>query len=53
MSQAKEFHNLDHPVGGIERELAPGVTTQIFVGEHAMLSIVTIEPNGAGKLHHH
>lgn len=53
MSQAQEFHNLDHPTGGIERELAPGVTTQIFPGEGAMLSIVTIAPNAAGTLHSH
>jgi quercetin dioxygenase-like cupin family protein len=52
-SQAKEFHNLDHPEDGLFRELAPGVTTRIFAGEQAMLSIVAIAPNGQGTLHHH
>jgi quercetin dioxygenase-like cupin family protein len=53
MSQAKEFHNLEAPTGGIERELAPGLSTQIFAGEGAMLSIVTIAPNAEGSLHSH
>jgi quercetin dioxygenase-like cupin family protein len=53
MSQADEFHNLDAPVGGIHRELAPGLTTQIFPGESAMLSVVTIAPGASGTLHHH
>jgi quercetin dioxygenase-like cupin family protein len=53
MSQADQFHNLDAPIGGIPRELAPGVSTQIFPGEGAMLSIVTIAPDAAGTLHSH
>lgn len=52
MSQAREFHNLDKP-DGLERELAPGLLAHIFTGEHCMLSVVTIVPNGEGKLHHH
>jgi quercetin dioxygenase-like cupin family protein len=48
-----EFHNLDAPEGGIVRELVPGVGAHIFAGEGAMLSIVTIAPNGAGTLHSH
>jgi quercetin dioxygenase-like cupin family protein len=51
--QADEFHNLDSGEGGIFRELAPGLTTRIFAGEQAMLSIVSIAPNAEGKLHHH
>ncbi len=51
--QKKEFHNLDHPEDGLFRELAPGLTTRIFVGEHAMLSVVILEPNAEGRLHHH
>ncbi len=35
------------------RELAEGVTTRIFAGEHAMLSVVTIAPNAEGVMHHH
>ena len=53
MSQADEFHNLDAPAGGIPRELAPGLTTRIFPGEGAMLSVVTIAPNASGTLHAH
>ncbi len=53
MSQAKEFHNLDNPVDGLFRELGPGLTTRIFAGEHAMLSIVVIAPGAIGTMHHH
>lgn len=53
MSQAKEFHNLDNPEDGLFRELTDGVTTRIFAGEQAMLSVVTIAPHTQGTLHHH
>jgi quercetin dioxygenase-like cupin family protein len=53
MSQAEHFHNLADVTQGIARELAPGVTTRIFPGEQAMLSVVTIAPNGEGTLHSH
>lgn len=53
MGQADEFHNLDTPVGGILRELAPGLTAHIFPGEGAMLSVVSIAPHAAGTLHAH
>ena len=53
MSQRSEFHNLDQPVDGLLRELAAGVTTRIFSGEQAMLSVVTCAPNTQGVLHHH
>ena len=53
MSQKSEFHNLDRPDDGLLRELAPGLVTRIFSGEHAMLSVVSFEPNAEGKLHHH
>ena len=53
MSQASEFHNLDAPEGGITRELAPGLMAEIFAGEGAMLSVVTIAPGAAGTLHSH
>ncbi len=53
MSQKDEFHNLDNPDDGLFRELAPGLTTRIFAGEQAMLSVVTIAPNAEGKMHHH
>ncbi len=53
MSQRDEFHQLHDATQGLFRELAPGVTTRIFPGEHAMLSVVTIAPNGEGTLHAH
>jgi len=53
MSQKAEFHNLQKPDDGLARELAEGVTTRIFAGEQAMLSVVTMTPNSQGKLHHH
>jgi hypothetical protein len=53
MDQAKEFHNLDDVSDGLFRELAPGVTTRIFFGEQAMLSVVSLAPNAKGMLHHH
>ena len=53
MSQKQEFHNLDDAGDGLFRELAPGVTTRIFAGEQAMLSVVSIAPNGMGTMHHH
>jgi quercetin dioxygenase-like cupin family protein len=53
MSQKSEFHNLDRPDDGLLRELAAGVTTRIFAGEHAMLSVVTIAPNAEGVPHDH
>lgn len=53
MSQKSEFHNLENPSDGLFRELAPGLTTRIFVGEQAMLSVVSFAPNSEGELHHH
>ena len=53
MSQKSEFHNLDNPDDGLFRDLAAGVTTRIFSGEQAMLSVVTLAPHSQGTLHHH
>lgn len=53
MKQADEFHNLDDPHDGLFRELGPGISTHIFAGEQAMLSVVSIAPNAMGTLHHH
>ncbi len=53
MSQKQEFHSVNDPADGLFRELGPGVTTHIFAGEHAMLSVVEIAPNASGTLHHH
>ncbi len=53
MSNEKMFFNLDDQSQGIHRELAPGINTRIFLGEQAMLSVVTIEPNCEGRMHSH
>jgi quercetin dioxygenase-like cupin family protein len=53
MSQKNEFHNLDDPSDGLLRDLAPGLTTRVFAGEQAMLSVVTLAPHAEGTLHHH
>lgn len=53
MSTKQEFFNLDDTTRGILRELAPGLTARIFVGDNAMLSVVTIEPNAEGQVHSH
>src|SRR2546430_15381971 len=52
MSQKDEFHNLDNLADGLFREPASGLTTRIFSGEHAMLSVVTLAPHAQGTLHH-
>lgn len=53
MKQADEFHTINDPSDGLFRELAPGLTTRIFAGEQAMLSVVTLAPNSEGVMHHH
>lgn len=47
------FYNLDDTSQGIARELADGITTRIFPGEQAMLSVVRLEPNAEGRIHSH
>jgi len=53
MSVRDDFFNLDDLNQGMKRELAPGLSTRIFPGEQAMLSVVTVEPNANGTVHHH
>lgn len=48
-----ELYNVDDPAGGIARKLAEGITTTIFPGEKAMISVVRLEPNSEGTLHSH
>jgi quercetin dioxygenase-like cupin family protein len=45
--------NLDDKKLGIPRKLAEGITTRIFFGEQAMVSVVEFEPNAKGTLHYH
>ena len=53
MAKEQLFYNLNDPAQGICRELAPGLSTRIFPGDQAMLSIVTLEPHAKGVLHNH
>jgi len=48
-----DFFNLEDASQGISRELAQGINTRIFVGDNAMLSIVTLSPNTNGIVHSH
>jgi quercetin dioxygenase-like cupin family protein len=52
MGKHPEFHNIDDR-DGILRELAAGLTANIYVGDQAMLSVVTVAPNAEGKMHDH
>jgi len=45
--------NLNDLSQGIQRELAQGISTRIFVGEQAMLSVVRIDPHSTGSVHSH
>ena len=41
-------HNLHDESQGIARKLGEGITTRIFPGDQAMLSVVTIAPHSTG-----
>ncbi|MFQ5544616.1 MAG: cupin domain-containing protein [Acidiferrobacterales bacterium] len=45
--------NLADDAQGIHRKLGDGITTRIFVGNNAMLSVVRIAPHSTGKVHSH
>ncbi len=45
--------NLADDAQGIHRKLGEGITTRIFVGDNAMLSVVQIAPHSTGKVHSH
>jgi len=53
MSARENFFNLDAMEQGINRELAEGMTTRVFPGDDAMISIVRIDANKSGKIHAH
>ena len=53
MSNTDTFFNIDDRSAGIARNLAPGIDTRIFSGEHAMLSVVSFEPGSEGSIHSH
>ncbi|MDH3671380.1 MAG: cupin domain-containing protein [Gammaproteobacteria bacterium] len=45
--------NLSDEAQGIHRKLGDGITTRIFVGDNAMLSVVRVAPHSIGKVHSH
>jgi len=49
----ENFFNINDPSIGIARKLAEGINTTIFPGDQAMISIVRLDPNAVGTLHHH
>jgi unsaturated pyranuronate lyase len=51
--RAENFFNINDMQAGIPRELGPGITTNIYPGDQAMISIVRLEPNASGTLHQH
>ena len=54
MSQREtNFFNIDSMEQGIARTLVDGITTRIFPGDQAMLSVVRIAPNAVGAIHSH
>ena len=54
MSQKEEnFHHIDDTDSGIFRELGEGLTTRIFPGQQAMISVVRVAPNAKGAIHSH
>jgi quercetin dioxygenase-like cupin family protein len=53
MSKAGWVFRLHDDERGIVRKLAEGIQARIFPGQHAMLSIVRIEPHSRGTIHSH
>lgn len=49
----ENFFNLEALDQGISRQLADGMSTRVFPGEDAMISVVRIEPNKSGSRHSH
>ncbi|NBT39182.1 MAG: cupin domain-containing protein [Alphaproteobacteria bacterium] len=47
------FFHIDNMQQGLTRTLTEGVTTRIFPGDQAMISVVRIEPHARGRLHAH
>ena len=45
--------NLHDETQGIPRKLAEGITTRIFPGDQAMISVVRIAPHSQGTPHSH
>ncbi len=52
-SRPSWIFNLHDERAGIPRKLAEGIRSRVFAGEHAMLSVVRIEPHARGAVHSH
>ncbi len=50
---SENFFNVDDMDQGINRALAEGLSTRVFPGDQAMISIVRIGPEKQGTLHSH
>lgn len=53
MSRPSDFHSLSDLSDGIARSLSEGLTTRVFPGDQAMLSVVRAEPGAQGQIHAH
>jgi len=47
------LYNIDALEQGVSRQLTDGMSTRVFPGENAMISVVRIDPNTAGSRHSH
>ena len=45
--------NINNMEQGIHRKLGEGISTRVFPGDQAMLSVVRIAPHSTGTLHSH
>ena len=52
-TRADWVFNIGDMTQGIQRTLGDGITTRIFGGDQAMLSVVRIEPHCEGQVHSH
>ena len=49
----ENFFNIHDSKAGVPRKLSEGLTSRLFAGDQAMISVVRLEPNAEGTLHHH
>ncbi len=53
IQKEENFYNIDDQDSGIFRELGEGLSTRIFPGQQAMVSVVRVAPNAKGAIHSH
>ena len=51
--ETENFFNINDLSQGIFRQLADGISTRVFPGDQAMLSVVRCEADAAGSIHAH